>query len=118
MPHFPPNTHIDPIFMGIGISVFLLIAALVFHHKRVLRWKKKQALSNMSVDNVETIAFAIACQIRRCKTAEDFYKAVYAIGQYEWQFAENENAKREAKVLKELLDMKASEVYGTETIFS
>jgi hypothetical protein len=116
MPITPDNGHVDPIFLGIGISICLVIAAWFFHREMVLRWRKKQEL--LREPDVETKAFFIACQIRKCKTPEDFNKAVAAIGKYEWQFDGDNNAKREAKILKEILDVKAAEVFGVETIFS
>lgn len=80
--------------------------------------KEKVEPSPASVDNVFTLSVAIAHQIRMCKAPEDFNKAVEAIGRYEWQFMDDHNAKQEAKDLKALLDKKASEVFGVETIFS
>src|ERR1044072_9301110 len=117
MIHYPPNANVDPVFLGIGISICLLIIAWFARQEMNAKRKKKQLeLSNQTVDNVETIAFAIACQIRRCRTPEDFNEAVRAIGRYEWEFAENDNAQREAKILKEILDVKAKEVFGVEPI--
>lgn len=117
MPHYPPDAQADPMFLGIGIAICLVLAALFAKHEIQMKRKKKPELSNSTVDNIETLSFAIACQIRRCKTPEDFNKAVEAIGRYEWEFAENDNAKREAKMLKDILDRKAADMFGVETIF-
>lgn len=99
------------------LSIFLLIA-IAKKIRSLIDQSKPLELSSTPVDNVYTLDFGIACQIRRCKTPEDFHKAVAAIGRYESEFAENDNAAREANILKEILDVKTAEVYGVETIFS
>lgn len=118
MPIIPTNGQVDPIFLGIGIAISLIVVALFFKHERDLKKKNKvQELSNVSIDNVQTIAWAISCQIEKCKEPKDFNEALKAIARYEWEFEGDNNAKREANILKELLDIKISNVYGVQTIF-
>jgi hypothetical protein len=87
-------------------GIFFTLCLLV----RSIR-KPLPELSSITVDNVETIANAIAKQINACENHKDLSKAVEAIGRYEWFHMDNPNAIREAKKLKALLDKRAKEIY-------
>lgn len=114
LPHEPTAAWI--LIAGGSISVFFIIIFLI---REVQGWGKAEPLQlSKPVDNVEALAFGISIQIRKAKDDKDLNKCLEAIKRYENEYQENMNAVLEALTLRDILDIKANQIYGVEELVS
>lgn len=71
MPITPINGQVDPIFLGTGIAVTLILAAFYFHYERKQHAKKKIQLSSEPHCNLHSISGEIIRRIEGCWDEED-----------------------------------------------
>lgn len=111
-----PGQHVDPIFLGIGIAICLVVTALFFKHEIELRTKKKRDVASQAHCNLESISRIIIRDMQLCWDEDDLQQYLGRIRQFEINHYGSLNLDYYVKKLKTAFDNQRTEIYRQELI--
>src|SRR5690349_5031649 len=107
-----PDQHTDPIFLGVGIAICLVVAALFFKHERELKRKRDhEARQSKMFDDIEVKANYIKTKIRACWDEDELNTWLGHIVQFKHDYHYYLNSKYYDKILDDVYEQQKTNIY-------